>query len=67
MAQIVKLGAVLEVERVEEPVAVPGPDGEPVVIARPGDWSAFKSTEAGFQFVGFLSDVEVREKHRWVG
>jgi hypothetical protein len=66
MAKIVKLGAVLEAERVEEAVAVPGPEGEPVVIARPGDWSTFKASEAGFVFQGFLTDSEVREKHRQV-
>ena len=66
MPKIVKLSALLHAVKLEEKVVLPAPDGEEQVVAEADGWVVYADTEGGYVFRGFLSDREVREKHRVV-
>jgi hypothetical protein len=67
MPKIVKLSALLHAVRLEEVISAPGPDGEEIDLAGPGWWVVYAETDDGFDFKGFLTDREYREKHLTIG
>lgn len=66
MPKIVKNNAILDAAKIESPIEAPGPNGETLRVAGSGDWALWQETDTGYDFKGFISDRDFREKHRAV-